>query len=125
MATRPHASKAQTGSSEADGNPCISRPMSPSYFLVVLNSSRWPLIKRLLRATEIMVQGGLSETSRRCGNPNCICRDPKRLHGPHLYITYREDEKSRSLYVPPEHAETARRNRRGQPFGRSAAHWPS
>ena len=67
------------------------------------------LIKRLLRATEIMVQGGLSETSRRCGNPNCICnRDPKRLHGPHLYITYREDGKSRSLYVPPEHAEIAR-----------------
>ena len=68
------------------------------------------LIQRLLQATEIMVQGGLSETSRRCGNPNCICyREPAHLHGPHLYITYREDDKSRSLYVPPEHAETARR----------------
>jgi hypothetical protein len=67
------------------------------------------LIQRLLRATEIMVQGGLSETSRRCGNSTCICyRDPKRLHGPHLYITYREDDKSRSLYVPPEYAEAAR-----------------
>ena len=68
------------------------------------------LLQRLLRATENMVQGGLSETSRRCGNPNCICqRDPKRLHGPHLYITYRIDGKSCSLYVPPEHAKTARR----------------
>jgi hypothetical protein len=67
------------------------------------------LVKRLLLATEKMVQGGLSETSRRCGNPNCICRrDPERLHGPHLYITYREDDKSRSLYVPPEHAKAAR-----------------
>lgn len=67
------------------------------------------LIQRLLHATEAMVQGGLSETSRRCGNPNCVCyRDPQRLHGPHLYITYREDGKSRSLYVPSEHAETAR-----------------
>lgn len=67
------------------------------------------LVKRLLLATEKMVQGGLSETSRRCGNPNCICqRDPERLHGPHLYITYREDRKSRSLYVPPEHAKAAR-----------------
>ena len=28
-----------TGSSALDGNPCISRPRSPSYFLVVLNSS--------------------------------------------------------------------------------------
>src|ERR1017187_8432307 len=68
------------------------------------------LLQRLLRATESMVQGGLSETSRRCGNPNCICqRDPKRLPGPHLYITYRSDGKSRSLYVPPEHAKAARR----------------
>jgi hypothetical protein len=68
------------------------------------------LIQRLLRATENMVQGGLSETSRRCGNPHCICRrDPQRLHGPHLYITYRIDGKSRSLYVPPEHAKAARR----------------
>ena len=67
------------------------------------------LVKRLLLATEKMVQGGLSETSRRCGNPNCICqRDPERLHGPHLYVTYREDGKSRSLYVPPEYVKTAR-----------------
>jgi len=45
-------------------------------------------------------------------NPGCACyRDPERLHGPHLYITYREDDKSRSLYVPPEHAQTARRAR--------------
>ena len=67
------------------------------------------LIVRLLHATETMVQGGLSETSRRCGNPGCICyRDSERLHGPHLYITYREDGKSRSLYVPPEHVKTAR-----------------
>jgi hypothetical protein len=67
------------------------------------------LIQRLLQVTETMVQGGLSETSRRCGSPNCVCsRDPKRLHGPHLYITYREDGKSRSLYVPPEHADVAR-----------------
>src|SRR5438128_3064460 len=68
------------------------------------------LVRRLLEATENMVQGGLSLTSRRCGNPHCICRrDPKRLHGPHLYITYRIDGKSRSLYVPPEHAPAARR----------------
>jgi hypothetical protein len=72
-------------------------------------SKQQRLIQRLLRATARMVQGGLSETSRRCGNPNCVCRrDPERLHGPHLYVTYREGGKSRSLYVPPEHAKTAR-----------------
>ena len=80
------------------------------------------LIERLLRATEIMVQGGLSETSRRCGNPSCVCyRDPERLHGPHLYITYREDGKSRSLYVPPEHAKTARRG--ATSLGRFLGDW--
>jgi hypothetical protein len=67
------------------------------------------LLRELLAAADSMVQGGLSETSRRCGNINCACyRDPQRRHGPHLYITYRVDGKSRSLYVPPEHAPAAR-----------------
>ena len=56
-----------------------------------------------------MVQGGLSETSRRCGNPHCIChRDPARLHGPHVYITYRVAGQGRSLYVPPDQVPSAR-----------------
>ena len=72
--------------------------------------SRQRLIARLLKATESMVQGGLSESSRRCGNPNCIChRDPTRLHGPNLYITYRVDGKGCSLYVPPGHSPSARK----------------
>lgn len=57
-----------------------------------------------------MIQGGLSETTRCCGNPNCAChRDPARRHGPHLYITWTEKGRSRSLYVPADHAEQARR----------------
>jgi hypothetical protein len=72
-------------------------------------SRQQQLVRRLLRVTETMVQGGLSQTSRRCGNPHCICqRDPNRLHGPHLYITFRENNKSCSLYVPPQYAKTAR-----------------
>ena len=56
-----------------------------------------------------MVQGGLSETTRRCGNRNCIChRDPAQRHGPHLYLTYRSEGKSRALYIPREQAEQAR-----------------
>jgi hypothetical protein len=70
---------------------------------------RRKLLQQLLKATQTMVQGGLSETSRRCGSPTCIChRDPSRLHGPHLYLTYRVEGKGRSLYVPPEQATTAR-----------------
>jgi hypothetical protein len=67
------------------------------------------LLRRLLKAAQSMVQGGLSETTRRCGNRNCICyRDPAQRHGPHLYLTYRSEGKSRALYVPREHAEQAR-----------------
>lgn len=57
-----------------------------------------------------MIQGGLSETTRRCGNPDCAChRDPARRHGPHLYITWTREGHSRSLYVPAAHAEQAHR----------------
>jgi hypothetical protein len=67
------------------------------------------LRRRLLKAAEIMVQGGLSETTRRCGNPGCIChRDPSQRHGPHLYLTYQSEGKNRALYVPAKHAEDAR-----------------
>jgi hypothetical protein len=67
------------------------------------------LMRTLLAATRSMVQGGLSETSRRCGKPTCACaQDPAFRHGPHLYLTYREEGASRSLYVPPEEAAIAR-----------------
>lgn len=67
------------------------------------------LIRALLAATRSMVQGGLSETSRRCGKPTCQCAQAAAFrHGPHLYLTYREDGASRSLYVPPEEAPTVR-----------------
>ena len=67
------------------------------------------LIRALLAATRSMVQGGLSETSRSCGKATCQCqRDPACRHGPHLYLTYREDGASRSLYVPPAQAAVAR-----------------
>ncbi|MGH8247872.1 MAG: DUF6788 family protein [Gammaproteobacteria bacterium] len=71
--------------------------------------SKQQLLRRLLRVAEGMVQGGLSETTRRCGNSGCICyRDPAQRHGPHLYLTYRSEGKNRALYVPAEHADEIR-----------------
>ena len=70
---------------------------------------RQSLMRALLAATRSMVQGGLSATSRRCGRATCACHDdPTSRHGPHLYLTYRENGAGRSLYVPPEHATEAR-----------------
>jgi len=67
------------------------------------------LLRKLGQLARVMVQGGLSETTRQCGNPGCACyRDPAQRHGPHLYLTYRDQGKSRSLYVPAEHAAEAR-----------------
>jgi hypothetical protein len=71
------------------------------------------LRKALLRELEslslVMVQGGLSSTTRTCGKPACPCHsDPARKHGPNLYFTWRADGRSQSLYVPAEHAEWAR-----------------
>lgn len=67
------------------------------------------LLPKLTQLARVMVQAGLSETTRQCGNPRCACyRDPAQRHGPHLYLTYRGEGKSRSLYVPAEHAAEAR-----------------
>jgi|SRR5579863_3777912 len=72
--------------------------------------SRQKLLRILLRTADCMIQGGLSETTRGCGNPRCAChRDPARRHGPHLYVTWAEQGRSRSLYIPAAHAVRARR----------------
>jgi len=68
------------------------------------------LSPKLLRLAATAVQGGLSETTRTCGNPSCAChRDPARRHGPHLYLTFRtRDGRSSSLYVPREQERKVR-----------------
>ena len=53
-----------------------------------------------------MVQGWLSELTRQCGDPACACAyDPTRRHGPHLYLQFKAQGKSYSVYVPAEQAE--------------------
>jgi hypothetical protein len=70
--------------------------------------SRQALLNELARVTRIMVQGGLSSTTRTCGKPQCPCHtDQSRRHGPNTYFTYRADGKSQALYVPPAHAADA------------------
>jgi hypothetical protein len=56
-----------------------------------------------------MIQGSLSEVTRQCGDPTCVCAwDPQRRHGPHLYLKFSSDGQARSIYVPPEHAQVLR-----------------
>jgi hypothetical protein len=56
-----------------------------------------------------MVQGSLSEVTRQCGDSSCACAwDPRRRHGPHLYLKFSAEGKAHSVYVPPDHAPALR-----------------
>ena len=70
--------------------------------------SRKRLLKQLDLVTQSMIQGGLSSTTRTCGQSSCPCHsDPARRHGPNLYLTWRSQGKSHAWYIPPEHAHQA------------------
>ncbi len=69
------------------------------------------LLQRLQTLGENAVPGSLTEVMLRCGKTACGCRtDPNRLHGPHLYLKFRNEEgRSTSLYIPRSHEEEVRR----------------
>lgn len=73
--------------------------------------SRTALLQHLARLAGFAVQGTLVEVYLRCGTASCGChRDPKRRHGPNLYLKFRDPEgSSTALYVPRTHAKEARR----------------
>ena len=63
------------------------------------------LVRELEQAAQSMVQGSLSELTRQCGDPSCACaRDPAYRHGPHLYLKFKAEGKSHSVYVPAQSA---------------------
>jgi len=65
-----------------------------------MSMRRSTLLARLARLASTMAQGGLSATTRTCGNPACRCHRGQR-HGPHLYLTFRTpDGRSSALYIP-------------------------
>jgi len=65
------------------------------------------LIAQLVDNAALMIQAGLSHTTRTCGKRSCACRtDPSRRHGPNAYLSFRTDEgKSSGMYVAPEYLE--------------------
>ena len=54
-----------------------------------LESRRAELIKRLVRLGDLRC-GSISDTSGRCGKPNCRCHQPGQpVHGPNPRLTYK------------------------------------
>ena len=54
-----------------------------------------------------MVAGSLVEQYVTCGKPTCRCARGDK-HGPLYYLYWKEENRSRSLYVPREEVETLR-----------------
>ena len=66
-------------------------------------------VSELSQAAQLMVNGSLSEVTRRCGDPSCACAsDPSRRHGPHLYLNFSAEGKACSVYIPAEQQEAIR-----------------
>ena len=54
-----------------------------------------------LRQIKPFVQGSLSLTKKRCGNPRCRCAQEGPLHEVAL-LTWKEENRTRTLYIPRE-----------------------
>lgn len=73
--------------------------------------SRSFLKAKILKLLDTAIQGGLSETTRTCGNKKCPCHsDPDKRHGPNLYLTFRTPEgRSSGLYIPRDREKHVRK----------------
>jgi hypothetical protein len=68
-------------------------------------STRLQLLGQIRQLAQRAIYGSLSETYRRCGNPNCRCHHGGPKHGPHLYISYRGKTGKTTGYYVPQHAQ--------------------
>jgi len=69
------------------------------------SSARLQLLKQIKQLAQIAIYGSLSETYRRCGNPDCRCHHGGPKHGPNLYISYRGKAGKTTGYYIPQYAE--------------------
>ena len=62
-----------------------------------LNKRRTVLMKKMSKVGPIM-EGSLAVTERMCGQKICVCRRGKKHRA--MYLTWKEDGKTRSMYIP-------------------------
>jgi hypothetical protein len=62
-------------------------------------------IKTRIREVGFICEGSLVERWMPCGKPNCRCStDPRYFHGPYYQLSWKEQGKTVSRRLPPEHA---------------------
>jgi hypothetical protein len=67
------------------------------------------VLEKLPELANDMLIGSLSETYRTCGQPSCRCHTTGPKHGPHLYVSYKNEEgRSTGYYVPERFHEKVR-----------------
>ena len=71
-------------------------------------ATREQLLAKINALAERAVFGTPSETFRTCGNPGCRCHHGGPKHGPHLYVSFRSDGKTKGFYVPQAAAPAIR-----------------
>jgi hypothetical protein len=71
-----------------------------------VSTLRLQLLRQIRQLAQAAIYGSLSETYRRCGNPDCRCHHGGPKHGPHLYISYRGKNGKTTGYYVPHHAQT-------------------
>jgi len=66
-----------------------------------VNQRRDKTIDALLELAPQILIGSASETYRTCGNKNCRCHGEGPKHGPHMYVSYKDETgKTTGYYVP-------------------------
>ena len=70
------------------------------------SAARLLLLRQIRQLAQKAIYGSLSETYRRCGNPDCRCHHGGPKHGPHLYISYRGKSGKTTGYYVSHRAET-------------------
>jgi len=77
----------------------MSRTKSPA------SPARLLLLRQIRQLAQKAIYGSLSETYRRCGNPDCRCHHGGPKHGPHLYISFHAKSGKTTGYYVPHRAE--------------------
>ena len=69
-------------------------------------------IKQQLLELGEMRPGSISEQFNVCGNPTCVCKDPKhpKKHGPYYQLSYSHQGKSTTEFVKKEMVDEVRQH---------------